>query len=348
METTEKIVEAYVRYVRGWATIPNLRCDGQHEIDLLAIDPVTLERYHIETSVSGSHVYSRLTAKEFKAELLKERVQKAKMRRTVGYFMEHKFGNAGVIAKLAEFKFEPGTHTRVIVTWGWTKEAKETAGAAGIELWDFRKMLREIAQPLHKKRTYFTDDTLRTLNLFVRALDDVDPETPVDAINLETQLKPGSSKTTVQSETVSASSFEKPFWVYRNWIHQRARMHHAACVYCNNGVGTQGATNSATGEWKPFLNEAEARAYLKGTGYQDASTCGTCFERLAGKIPDFGEINRHGQQLVGKSELRGNHPFAKLWMLRCSLPDCGEEYQANSCDFHERRCPKHGGQPASI
>jgi hypothetical protein len=41
METTEKIVEAYVRYIKGWATIPNIRCEGQHEIDLMAIDPVS-------------------------------------------------------------------------------------------------------------------------------------------------------------------------------------------------------------------------------------------------------------------------------------------------------------------
>ena len=39
METTERIVEAYVRYVKGWVTIPNIRCPGQYEIDLLAIDP---------------------------------------------------------------------------------------------------------------------------------------------------------------------------------------------------------------------------------------------------------------------------------------------------------------------
>jgi hypothetical protein len=60
METTEKIVEAYVRYVRRWATIPNIRCDGQFEIDLLAIDPVSLERYHIESGVSVSGSYSAL------------------------------------------------------------------------------------------------------------------------------------------------------------------------------------------------------------------------------------------------------------------------------------------------
>lgn len=70
METTEKIVESYVRHVKGWATISNIRCAGQNEIDLLAINPVTLDRYHIETSVSGSQVYSKLTAKPFSALLL--------------------------------------------------------------------------------------------------------------------------------------------------------------------------------------------------------------------------------------------------------------------------------------
>ena len=38
METTEKIVESYCRYVRRWFTIPNIKCQGQYEIDLLAID----------------------------------------------------------------------------------------------------------------------------------------------------------------------------------------------------------------------------------------------------------------------------------------------------------------------
>ena len=47
-----------MRYVKRWATIPNIRCDGQYEIDLLAIDPVSLARYHIETGVSVSQVFS--------------------------------------------------------------------------------------------------------------------------------------------------------------------------------------------------------------------------------------------------------------------------------------------------
>jgi hypothetical protein len=134
METTEKIVEAYVRYVKGCATIPNIRCDGQREIDLLAIDPVTLARYHIETSVSGSQVYSKLTGKPFDPALLKQRVHVAKMRRALGYFIEHKFGPQAVTNKLAEYGFKPDAYTKIVATWDWR-----------------------------------LDDTLRTISLFARA-----------------------------------------------------------------------------------------------------------------------------------------------------------------------------------
>ena len=103
METTEKIVEAYVRYVKGWATIPNLRCEGQFEIDLIAIDPISHDRYHIETTVSGSQSYSKLTAKEFSADKHKQRVQKAGQRRTIGFFAERKFGQPQITAKLSEY-----------------------------------------------------------------------------------------------------------------------------------------------------------------------------------------------------------------------------------------------------
>ena len=92
METTEKIVEAYVRYVKGWATIPNIKCPGQYEIDLLAIDPVNLHRYHIESGVSISGSYSKLTAKQYSEKDLKNRVKTAGQRRTLGYFAKRKFG----------------------------------------------------------------------------------------------------------------------------------------------------------------------------------------------------------------------------------------------------------------
>lgn len=171
METTEKIVEAYVRYVKGWATIPNIKCPGQYEIDLLAIDPVNLDRYHIESGVSISGSYSKLTVKPYSDQDLKVRVKAAGQRRTIGYFVQRKFGAKPVLNTLKRYGFNPGKYSKVIVSWGWEEAAKEEADRVNIQLWDFRVILREIANSFKTKRIYFTDDTLRTLQLFSRAME---------------------------------------------------------------------------------------------------------------------------------------------------------------------------------
>ena len=103
METTERIVEAYVRYVKGWATIPNIKCSGQYEIDLLAIDPIDLSRYHIEVSVSISSGFSKLTAKPFSRKELKQRVKMPVQRRTIGFFIERKFHVPEVVEMLRRY-----------------------------------------------------------------------------------------------------------------------------------------------------------------------------------------------------------------------------------------------------
>ncbi len=167
-ETTEKIVEAYVRYIKGWATIVNIKCEGQYEIDLLAIDPVEGHRFHIESGVSISGGFSKLTGQPFNFDTLKQRTMQASQRRTIGYFRDRKFASPSILAKLAKFGFKEGNYERIIVTWGWTDEAKKQADAAGIRLWDFRDIMLEIAKNA-AGNTYFTDDTLRTLQLLVKA-----------------------------------------------------------------------------------------------------------------------------------------------------------------------------------
>lgn len=172
METTEKIVESYCRYIQGWFTIPNIKCKGQYEIDLLAIEPVssrTLNRYHIESGVSISGSYSKLTDKNFDPEKMKQRVEEAGQRRTMGYFIERKFGGVEIVEKLKEYGFEKDNYKRVIVSWGWTKEAEQKAQQTGIILWDFREILDEIATQSRETTAYFTDDTLRTIQLFIRS-----------------------------------------------------------------------------------------------------------------------------------------------------------------------------------
>lgn len=257
METTEKIVEAYVRYVKGWPTIPNLRCNGQYEIDLIAIDPVSLERYHIETSISVSQSYSKLTARAFSVEKHKERVQKAGQRRTLGFFVERKFGQAQVTQKLGEYGFTEDNSHKVIVTWDWTPEAEEAAMAAGIELWSFQSIMAEIANSIRHERAYFTDDTLRTINLFARAMK-------------------GLRRDDAEPQAIPADSKVGAVWVYRNWVHKRARLHRPSCSHCNFGKGTHGANQMSTGEWRPFTDVDAANAYLTGLGYDDAGFCGVC------------------------------------------------------------------------
>lgn len=155
-----------MRYIKNWATIPNIRCKGQYEIDLLAIDPITYARYHIESGVSVSGSYSKLTANPYSPDDLKIRLKTAGQRRTIGYFVDRKFGHPGVKQTLKKFGFEDENYAKVIVSWGWNNDVPDQAKRFGVELWDFRCLIREIATALGKDKTYFADDTLRTLHLF--------------------------------------------------------------------------------------------------------------------------------------------------------------------------------------
>ena len=172
METTEKIVESYCRYVKQWFTIPNIKCKGQYEVDLLAVNttsPKRLRRYHIECGVSISGSYSKLTDKPFSTQDLKIRVKQAGQRRTIGYFIERKFDLPQVVAELQKYGFTPGNYERIIVTWGATEPAQAFAEKHRVQLWDFRDILHQIAAANKKQRTYFTDDTARTIQLFAMA-----------------------------------------------------------------------------------------------------------------------------------------------------------------------------------
>lgn len=151
METTEKIVEAYARYVKGWFTIPNINCGGQMEIDLLAIDasnPRKIRRYHIESGISISGAYSKLTSNPYSSDDLKVRVKQAGQRRTLEYFTERKFGNPNVVEKLRSFGFEAGNYTKVIVSWDWKDDVPDAAKQVGVELWNFKDVLITTEFPL--------------------------------------------------------------------------------------------------------------------------------------------------------------------------------------------------------
>lgn len=53
----------------------------------------------------------------------------------------------------------------------------------------------------------------------------------------------------------------------------------------------------------------------------------------------IGEENKNSQILVLKTQKQSTtHRFALIWVMRCNV--CKHEYGCNSCDAHERRCPR--------
>ena len=128
-----------------------------------------LHRYHIESGVSISRSYSKLTAKPYSDSDLKIRVKAAGQRRTIGYFAQRKFSADPVVDTLKLYGFLPNNYTRIIVSWGWEEAAEKEAERLGIKLWDFRQLLAQIGESFRSTRVYFTDDTLRTLQLFAKA-----------------------------------------------------------------------------------------------------------------------------------------------------------------------------------
>ena len=263
METTERIVEAYVRYVKGWATIPNIKCTGQFEIDLLAIDPITSDRYHIESGVSVSGPFSKLTAKPFSREALKQRGKQAGQRRTVGYFVERKFGEPKVIEKLEDYGFVQGNYTKVIVSWGWEEAAAQEAKKADVLLWDFRNLMKEIAAQFEGSRVYFTDDTLRTLNLYVHAM---------------TAGAVADQKNEPQTGVVDkACNRNAGYWVYENFVHDKAVVHQATCSFCNDGKGIHGQTSEENSRWRgSFKSRQAALSDARRTGRTTVHECAIC------------------------------------------------------------------------
>lgn len=71
-----------------------------------------------------------------------------------------------------------------------------------------------------------------------------------------------------------------------------------------------------------------------------ARRAGTSSERTT----DVGYENLNQQTVVRQTDLQGNLPGQKLYVLKCGR--CGTLYGANGCDIYLGRCPAcMGGQP---
>jgi len=171
MEPSEKVVESYFRFVKGYFTIPNIRCKGQKEIDLIGMKANNgpPERIHVEVSVQTSGEFQKINAKDYSREQKNTRSGSASERVKIGYFIKEKFNNEDVMARLKEYGFEGDNYNKIVVAWGWEKDAELIAKKNGIcPIW-FADILHEMQDKFGKETGYYLDDTIRLLQLLKKS-----------------------------------------------------------------------------------------------------------------------------------------------------------------------------------
>jgi hypothetical protein len=150
METEVHIVEKYLQEIKGCFTMTNILLKGRKEIDLLAINPLTGERYHVEVSI--------WTTEKVPESWLSDDFEKKK------------FENPLVKHKICEL-FGNAPYSKALVVWD-VKDNK-VAGAAkkqfGIDIWFIRDVIQELKQAISNGKIKGSrDDILRVLELVAR------------------------------------------------------------------------------------------------------------------------------------------------------------------------------------
>lgn len=171
MNAAENIVQSYFQYVKGIYTRANVKGVDQSELDLIGVDtsgdiPIY---YHIESTVSISAVYSKITVDKYDPEHAKQRGKQARQRRTVGYILARKFHSEGVTKTYPQLGIDPANLKRVLVSWDFQEEARQQLESEGVQCLSMKTVLQELADRLAEETSDLDSDILRTLQLFVRA-----------------------------------------------------------------------------------------------------------------------------------------------------------------------------------
>jgi len=171
MNAAERIVEAYFRHVRSTFTRTSVKGVGQVELDIVGVDPNKKPPtfYHIESSVSISSGYSKITNKQFSPSEAKIREKAAGQRTTAGFFIEKKFLSREVIETLKQIGCDTRNLKRILVSWEFDDEARKVLQNKGIECLTMKEILQELADYLAQETCDIDSDILRTLQFFVRS-----------------------------------------------------------------------------------------------------------------------------------------------------------------------------------
>lgn len=157
IEPEVHIIEKYFQEVQHCFTMTNIRLKGNKEIDLLAINTIRGEYYHVESCVSTT---SKL---RLKATCNKDGTYN---RNGIDYFLREKFGHYRV-EEYTRWVFNNKPYHKVLVVWDTQEDFKEftkkVKDGCGIEIWLMKGIIYDLSN--HKTTSGSRDDILRTMEL---------------------------------------------------------------------------------------------------------------------------------------------------------------------------------------
>jgi hypothetical protein len=157
LEPEVHIVERYLQLVKKCFTMTNVMLEGGKEIDLLAVNPISAEKYHIEVRVA--------TGRGFRLRLVDTQTNSGrKHRRGMDTLNEIKFSHSTVAKAIREI-FGSSEYRKVLVVWDVEEESvlEQAKSLYDIEVWKMSDLMDELIQEVKTKA--YRDDVLRTLQL---------------------------------------------------------------------------------------------------------------------------------------------------------------------------------------
>lgn len=76
-----------------------------------------------------------------------------------------------MLSTLANYGFSGDNYKKIIVTWDWTDGAEQVAIKNGITSTRLKDILQKIQDTFGKSKSYYSDDTVRLLQLLKKSLD---------------------------------------------------------------------------------------------------------------------------------------------------------------------------------
>jgi hypothetical protein len=157
VEPEVHIVERYLQLVKRCFTMTNIMLEGGKEIDLLAVNPISGEKYHIEVRVT--------IGRGFRLRMIDTQTKSGrKHRRGMDTLNQIKFSPPTVVKAITEI-FGSSEYRKVLVVWAVEEERviEQTKNLYGIEVWKMSDILSKLLREVKTKA--YRDDVLRTVQL---------------------------------------------------------------------------------------------------------------------------------------------------------------------------------------